>query len=164
MATGYPQMTKALNATKRRIVFSCSWPAYLNPKVRCGLKERKEWMMEEGKGTNNEWREEGIRRNMRRNKRKGMREGMNKQTNEGKKGWMNKDGREGRNAQGNKQKEVMNENNEGKKEGGEEGEEERNNKNKERKKDNHWIRQINVGNRRKAWRNEGRHSGSKEDE
>ncbi|XP_028406956.1 alpha-N-acetylgalactosaminidase-like [Dendronephthya gigantea] len=32
MATGYPEMTKALNATKRAIVFSCSWPAYLNPK------------------------------------------------------------------------------------------------------------------------------------
>ena len=32
MATGYPQMTKALNATKRSIVFSCSWPAYLDPK------------------------------------------------------------------------------------------------------------------------------------
>ncbi len=43
MATGYPQMTKALNATKRPIVFSCSWPAYLDPKVRTGvLKERME--------------------------------------------------------------------------------------------------------------------------
>ena len=44
MATGYPEMTKALNATNRPIVFSCSWPAYLNPKVSaCGLnKERKE--------------------------------------------------------------------------------------------------------------------------
>jgi hypothetical protein len=60
MATGYPQMTKALNATKRPIVFSCSWPAYLDPKVRTGvLKERMEkkrmkgWMdgrrKEEGK-------------------------------------------------------------------------------------------------------------------
>ena len=54
MATGYPQMTKALNATNRPIVFSCSWPAYLNPKVSaCGLnKESKEKKkeMEEIKG------------------------------------------------------------------------------------------------------------------
>ena len=28
--TGYPNMTKALNATGRRIVFSCSWPAYIS--------------------------------------------------------------------------------------------------------------------------------------
>ena len=27
--TGYPNMTKALNATGRPIVFSCSWPAYI---------------------------------------------------------------------------------------------------------------------------------------
>lgn len=27
---GYPNMTKALNATGRPIVFSCSWPAYLS--------------------------------------------------------------------------------------------------------------------------------------
>lgn len=26
--TGYPSVTKALNNTKRPIVFSCSWPAY----------------------------------------------------------------------------------------------------------------------------------------
>ncbi|XP_046860620.1 alpha-N-acetylgalactosaminidase-like isoform X2 [Xenia sp. Carnegie-2017] len=32
MSSGYPKMTKALNATKRPIVFSCSWPAYWNPK------------------------------------------------------------------------------------------------------------------------------------
>lgn len=51
MATGYPQMTKALNATNRPIVFSCSWPAYLNPKVRaCGLKEGKKKEKEEIKG------------------------------------------------------------------------------------------------------------------
>jgi len=30
MNTGYPQMTKALNATGRHIIYSCSWPAYLN--------------------------------------------------------------------------------------------------------------------------------------
>ena len=28
--TGYPNMTKALNATGRPIVFSCSWPAYIS--------------------------------------------------------------------------------------------------------------------------------------
>lgn len=33
MSSGYPKMAKALNATKRPIVFSCSWPAYWNPKV-----------------------------------------------------------------------------------------------------------------------------------
>ncbi len=27
--TGYPEMSKALNATGRPIVFSCSWPAYI---------------------------------------------------------------------------------------------------------------------------------------
>jgi hypothetical protein len=27
--TGYPNMTKALNATGRPIIFSCSWPAYI---------------------------------------------------------------------------------------------------------------------------------------
>ena len=27
--TGYPNMTKALNNTGRPIVFSCSWPAYI---------------------------------------------------------------------------------------------------------------------------------------
>jgi len=30
MNTGYPQMTKYLNATGRQIIYSCSWPAYLN--------------------------------------------------------------------------------------------------------------------------------------
>jgi len=30
MNTGYPQMTKYLNATGRHIIYSCSWPAYLN--------------------------------------------------------------------------------------------------------------------------------------
>ena len=28
MDKGYPNFTKALNKTKRPIVFSCSWPAY----------------------------------------------------------------------------------------------------------------------------------------
>ena len=44
MATGYPQMTKALNATNRPIVFSCLWPDYVSPKVsaRSWNKESKE--------------------------------------------------------------------------------------------------------------------------
>ena len=54
MATGYPQMTKALNATNRPIVFSCLWPDYVNPKVsaRSLNKESKEKKkeMEEIKG------------------------------------------------------------------------------------------------------------------
>lgn len=29
MPVGYPQMERALNATGRPIVYSCSWPAYL---------------------------------------------------------------------------------------------------------------------------------------
>ncbi|XP_058164831.1 alpha-N-acetylgalactosaminidase isoform X2 [Dasypus novemcinctus] len=39
-ATGYPKMAAALNATGRRIAFSCSWPAYdggLPPKVNYSL-------------------------------------------------------------------------------------------------------------------------------
>lgn len=47
MATGYPKMTKALNDTKRPIVFSCSWPAYLDPKVKTGgLKDREKMKQE----------------------------------------------------------------------------------------------------------------------
>lgn len=36
--SGYPKVTKALNATGRGIVFSCSWPAY---QVGEGIKVRK---------------------------------------------------------------------------------------------------------------------------
>lgn len=47
MATGYPKMTKALNDTKRPIVFSCSWPAYLDPKVTYGALKGREKMKQE---------------------------------------------------------------------------------------------------------------------
>lgn len=47
MATGYPKMTKALNDTKRPIVFSCSWPAYLDPKVKYGALKGREKMKQE---------------------------------------------------------------------------------------------------------------------
>lgn len=36
--TGYPNMTKALNATGRPIVFSCSWPAYIKTVSVLGYK------------------------------------------------------------------------------------------------------------------------------
>lgn len=39
---GYPEMAKALNATGRPIIYSCSWPAYqggLPPKVRVVLSD-----------------------------------------------------------------------------------------------------------------------------
>ena len=36
--TGYPNMSLALNATGRPIVFSCSWPAYIpNVSRGCGF-------------------------------------------------------------------------------------------------------------------------------